>query len=269
MKNLLNFIYKYAHFLSFLLLEVLCFVLLILNNNYHQSSFLSSANSSIGYIYEKWTNTARYLTLNIENDSLIIENQILRNTLELYRKDFIPNINNVRYNYIAARIVGTSVSKSQNYITLNKGKKHGVKQDMGVISNKGVVGIIYKVSNNYSTVIPIINTNFRISGKIKKNNFFGSVLWDGKNPKIVQLNEIPGYVNIKTNDTIVTSGFSAVFPENILIGKIHSFNKNPATQFYNIDVELFNDFRNINHVYIINSLNYEEQVKLEQETYDN
>ncbi len=151
----------------------------------------------------------------------------------------------------------------RNYITIDRGKKDSVKQDMGVITVQGILGIVENTSNKFATVQSILNTKSNINAKIKNTNHFGSLVWDAKAYNVVQLIDIPRLVPLNVGDTIVTGAMSSIFPENIPIGTIKKFDLDIAKSFYRIDVELFNDMTNIKNVYIINNLNREEIQELE------
>jgi rod shape-determining protein MreC len=167
-----------------------------------------------------------------------------------------------RYFYMPAQVVHNSVYKQYNYITLDKGKKDGVFRNMGVISDQGLVGIVLESSNNFSTVIPIINRDFRMSVKIKSNNYAGILQWEGGSPLYAMLTEIPFHVMIQEGDTITTSAFSSIFPEGILVGEIESFSLEQGN-FYDIRVRLSNDFQRLYRVNIIRNYRQEEQLNLE------
>jgi rod shape-determining protein MreC len=149
-------------------------------------------------------------------------------------------------------------------MTLDRGKKDGVFKDMGVISDMGLVGIVYESSNNFSTVIPVINRNFRQSVKIKSNNYAGILQWEGSSPLYAMLTEIPFHVDIRERDTIVTSGFSSIFPEGILVGEIESFSLEQGN-FYDIRIRLSTDFQSLFHVNVIRNYRQEEQLNLENQ----
>ncbi len=269
MKNLLRFLYKYAHTIFFIILQCFCIYLIFIYNNYHQSVFLSSSNKITGTSAEIRNNINNYFFLKTENKKLIKENKELLNKLEFYRKEKPISLKTRTYSYIAAEIINASKNKTKNYLTINKGANDGVKPEMGVISSEGVVGITYIVGKNFTTILPLINTKFGLSVKLKKNDFFGSASWDGINIRRIQMYEIPGYVEIEEGDIVVTSGFSAFFPAEIPVGEIISYRKDKATEFYDIELELFTDFNKINHVYIIDNILYEEQKEIEKNTDDN
>lgn len=157
----------------------------------------------------------------------------------------------VRYRFIPAEVINNSVNRQNNYITLNKGRKDGIRPEMGIVGPNGVVGIITNVSDNYSTGPTVLNKRWRVSAKIKNSNYFGSLVWGGLNYRITQLNEIPFHVDLAVGDTIVTSGYSSVFPEGIMIGQIEDFNIGSGDNFYEIDVRLSTNFMTLTYVEVV------------------
>jgi rod shape-determining protein MreC len=170
-----------------------------------------------------------------------------------------------KFFYLPARVINNSVSRQYNIMTINKGQKHGIVADMAVISENGVAGIIAESSENFSTILPVINRNFRLSAKIERNNYFGIIEWDGRDPDIVNLREIPNHVEVFPGDTIVTSGYSAIFPEGIKVGVVESHEFREGN-FYEIKVRLSTNFRQLQHVNTIISIYREEQQELEEAT---
>jgi len=236
-------------------------------------------NSITGYIYEKANFITNYLSLREVNRQLLDENARIHNknknlyfeyektfikksdTLESFENDSVLTIQ--QYTYTPALVINNSTNKSHNFITLNVGSKHGIKADMGVVSGKGVAGIIKEVSPNFSRAISVLNITIYISAKIKINSIIGSIHWDGEDNQLVTLNDIPSHIPINVGDTIVTSGYSGIFPEGIVIGTISEYNKNTNDNFYDIKVKLETDFRTLNIVYVIGNIFREEQLKLE------
>jgi rod shape-determining protein MreC len=214
-------------------------------------SYFNSANQVSGKILNKWQNVKEYFNLRNINDSLLLENQNLRNNLEKYRNEKLPSINKSGFEYIAAKVINISVNKSNNFICVDKGTNHGIKQEMAVISSNGVVGLVVSVSENFSTIMPIINKESALSVKLEKNNYFGSLTWNANSPTEAILSEIPAYVSLNKGDKIVTTGFSLIFPEGLPVGVIKNFKTNESDKFYTITISLFTDFHNLNHVYII------------------
>jgi rod shape-determining protein MreC len=170
---------------------------------------------------------------------------------------------------VRGRVIKNSYADQRNYITINKGRKDSVEQDMGVITTRGILGIVENTSNGFSTVQSILNEKSNINAKIKNSNHFGSLIWDSKDYNTVQLIDIPRLVQLTIGDTIVTGAMSSIFPENIPIGIIKKFDLDASKNFYRIDVSLFNDMTNINNVYIIKNLNREEILELQEETESN
>jgi len=258
MRNLLDFVVKYAYFILFILLEAICLVLLFSTNPYQRYEYATSANVVVGAIEEKWSGVVQYIGLADENESLKKENADLRNRLEAYRRSSIPVLGKKGFEYIAASVISATTNREQNAITVNSGKNAGIKNEMGVIGRDGVVGIVSSVSDGYAVIMPIIHPDTRISVKLAENGYFGSLWWNGRDVRIATFSEVPGYVDVRIGDEIVTSGFSAIFPEGMHVGYVKSFEKDLSTDFYTIDVELSTDFSNIKYVYVINNKKKDE-----------
>jgi rod shape-determining protein MreC len=271
MKSLLNFLYKYNHLLLFVIIELLCFSFIVKYNNYHRVVFLNSSNSVSGFFYEKSSIIKNYFNLQKINDGLASENARLRNQLrqikesDIYLKAVVP-IDSSITRAITARVINNSVNKHDNYITLNKGYKDGVRPDMGVISSDGVVGVVVNVSRNYSTVLSVLNERWSVNAKLLKSNNFGTLKWDGNNPRQAVLSEIPYHVEVNEGDTVVTSGFSTIFPEGINIGTATLIEYNSGDNFKKIWVQLSVDFSNVNYVEVIESRIFKERLDLEKLT---
>jgi rod shape-determining protein MreC len=268
MRTLLRFIRKYSNFLLFLLLETLAVVLMVEGSSFQRSKIVGLNRQVSGFLYSKIDGAREYLSLKEMNQLLVLENLELRNRLEVYRRmtdsatvrrDFSDS---VQFFYTPARVVNNSVSKQYNYITLDRGKKHGVYRNMGVVSDMGLVGIVLESSRNYSTVIPIINRDFRLSVKISSNNYSGILRWEGGSPLYATLSEIPFHVMLAEGDTILTSGFSSIFPEGIMVATIASFTLEQGN-FYEIRVKLATEFQSLFHVNVIRNFRQEERLNLE------
>lgn len=271
MRNLLKFIVRYYFVLLFLAIESFSLFLLIQYNYYQRSTFINSANRISGNIYTKVSVVTDYFSLSNANEELSAQNMLLLNRNKSAYKsnnvklvEIYDSIYSQQYEYRIAKIINNSINKQNNYLTLNKGSKHGIKPEMAVVGPKGVVGIIRHVSRNFSTVIPILNSNLRISGRFKKNNYFGSVRWDGKNYREVSLTDIPNHVAINIGDTIITSGFSTIFPEGIKIGIVSGVEEKVSGNFHNLTINLSEDFKNLSYVYVIENLLKEELTELEK-----
>ena len=269
MQQIFNFIYKNSNRLLFLLLLGTSLFLSIQSHSYHRSKIISSANFLSGGVYQKINSASEYLNLRTQNDALAQENAKLRSLL-FNAKDTtsIPKLDSLKgvkpTDIIVSKVIHNTFNTQENYLTINSGSSQGVKSDMGVINSLGVVGIIDNTSNNYATVISILNTKSQINAKLKKSDHFGSLTWNGKSTGFVQLTDVPRLASIKKGDTIVTGGQSVIFPENINIGTIDRIYINNQTNYYTLDVKLFNDMTNLGHVYILKSKNRNEIINLEK-----
>lgn len=270
MRNLIFFISKYYVFFLFFGLEIFSFVVLYRFNRFQKASFINYTTGVTSSFYNAVNNTQQYFSLRRINDSLQIENAKLRSQLltSYYQNNLTVNhINDTiykqQYEYIPAGVVNNSVTKRNNYITLNRGSNHGITPQMGVISESGIVGIVMSVSPNYSTVLSLLNNNCKISAKVKKNGAFGSLVWDGDDPSIARLLDVNKHVPVATNDLVITSNYSTIFPEGIPIGKIYAHSLDAGDNFHTIKVELFTDFSTVSTVYVIRNLFKEEQQQLE------
>ena len=268
MRTLLRFIQKYSNLLLFLLLEIIALTLIIQNSSYQRSRFMGLNRQVSGYLYSKVDGAREYFSLREANEQLVRENTRLRNRLDQIAAlmDSSTVISETkgeqRFYYVQSRVLRSSSNKQYNYLTLDKGKKDGVFRDMGVVSHGGLVGIILESSANFSTVIPIVNRDFRLSAKIKSNNYAGILQWDGLTPGYAVLTEIPFHVNLVEGDTVITSGFSSIFPEGIRVGSIESFSLEKGN-FYDIRVQLSTDFERLHHVNILRNFQREERLNLE------
>lgn len=281
MRALLWLLRKYNYVLVFILLETIAIVILS-NSSLYQRSIISNFHREIsGKIYERVDGAREYFYLRKNNETLLRENTRLRNSLErmvspqkLFPSSYdslelaeadslVIQLKKPDYFFSSARIVQSTHHKQFNYLTIDKGRSQGIERDMAVISEEGVVGIVLESSSNFATVIPIINRDFRLSAKIRKNNFVGILQWDGENHRIARLNEIPYHAELSEGDTIVTSGFSSIFPEGLYVGSISSFSMEEGN-FYDIEVNLGTDFQSLFHVNVIENFNQKEQRALEQ-----
>ena len=270
MRNLLFFISKYYVFFLFFALEISSFVIIYRFNNYQKASFVNYTTGITSSFYTTVSNTQQYFNLRHVNDSLQMENARLHSQLitSYYQNQFTPKMVNdtiykQQYEFIPASVVNNSVTKRNNYITLNRGRLHGIEPEMGVISESGIVGIVMSVSEHYCTVLSLLNNNCKISAKIKKNGAFGSLVWDGSDPRYAKLLDVNKHVPIATNDEIITSNYSTIFPEGIPIGRIFSHSLDAGDNFHTIKIELNTDFGNISSVYIIRNLMKNEQKNIE------
>lgn len=272
MNNLINFIIRKSHWFLFVILEVISFVLLFRFNNYQGSIYFTSANAVAGSINEAKGDIKSYFNLRATNEALLDRNTTLQLEIEQLKERLsaaaldtttIPLSN---FEVKRARVIKNSINKPDNYITLNKGRKDGIFPDMGVIGPEGIVGIVYMTSENRAIVISLLNSKSNISCKVKNSNYFGNLTWDGGDPQYASLKDIPRHATFHKGDTIVTSGYSAVFPEGIPVGVIENVTNSDDGLFYNLYVELFTDFGILSDVRVINDRFREEERELELQT---
>ncbi|HLV50763.1 MAG TPA: rod shape-determining protein MreC [Flavobacterium sp.] len=273
MQQILYFISKNSTRLLFLLLLIFSLFLTVQTHSYHKSKLLHSANFVSGTFYEKTNSITEYLHLKDENNRLAEENarlkQILYNSEIIVDSTFAlnPNVRVARdFKLFQAKIIRNSYHKKNNYLTIKGGNENGVEKDMGVINSNGVIGIVENVSKNYATIQSILNTHTRISAKVSNSNHFGTIRWDGKNTGFVQLIDIPKLAVLRKGDSIVTGGISTIFPENVPIGTVDKVFTSKNSNFYTINVRLFNDMTSIGSVYLIENINMAEINQLEEET---
>lgn len=267
MQNLLLLFTKHGATVIFVVLEVICFYLVI-NYNRHQSDiFVHSSNVFSGKLFNENKRVREYLSLRDVNDSLSFELSKLRTRLLLLegygKQKNIDSLGNL--NVISGKVINQTINLFNNYITINKGSEDGVKEGMGVIGNNGVVGIVTSTSSNYATILSTLNTISGVSAKVKNQNHFGILIWDpGSDYNIFKLEAIPKHATLAVGDSILTSGFSTVFPPNIFIGKIKSFDFKKGNSNYNIEVRTDINLTNLEYVYLVENEDAEEIKSLEE-----
>ena len=272
MRNLVRFIAHYGHVFTWLVLAILSIILLFQRNPYHQTVWLSSANVITGSMYEATSNVTSYFGLRSINEDLLIrtgqleaENlrlkQILRKyeDIELHQKDTVS-----AYSYTIAHVVKNSINHAENYITLDKGSADGIKQDQGVADQNGVVGIVSRVSEHYALVISLLNPKLRLSVALKNNDSYGSLWWDGNSVEHALLEDLPRTVKFEKGDTVVTTSYSASFPQGIPVGTVEDSYETDNNSFLTLRIKLFTDFDRINSVHVIDNAEMEEIKLLNQ-----
>jgi len=278
MRNLFNFILRNSHWLVAILLVAFSFYLVFAHNSYQRSVYLTSANSVVGWFYAATNNVTSFFHLKKNNAQLLERNAELEKefyalkahldsllapdsmVVQAFVRDSVAS---PQFDFIPAEVVNLSFSGVNNFITLNKGAAHGIKPDMGVISQQGVVGVVSNVSPNFSVVIPVINPKFRLSAKLKNSENYGSVSWDGKNIRQAQLRELPKHEVFQQGDTVLTS-FSRIFPKNLIIGFVRDIGVSGDDNFNTFNMQLATDFYTLQDVLVIADMLYEEQKTLEE-----
>ena len=269
MQQIIFFLIRNKNFLLFIVLFSISIFLTIQSHSYHKNNFVNSSNSITGGIYTIKSSITNYFNLREENEILIDEITRIRIQLESYKSKVVnQNIdtNSIlsKYYFVSAKVINNSFSKTKNKLTIDKGERDSIQLDLGVITSKGIVGIIDNVSNKYATIQSILNTNSQINAKLKNAKHFGSLVWNTEDPNVIQLIDIPRLASVKIGDTIVTGGKSTIFPEGILIGAVIDFELTEDENSQNLNIQLFNDMTNLQHVYIIDNLDSQEIINLEK-----
>lgn len=262
MQQIVNFFLRNKVFLLFLFLLCTALFLTIQSHSYHKSKFINSANFLTGGIYEFINSVDEYFNLKKENQKLLQENNRLKSVL--FNSDIDKEQQSLyKFNVVSGKVIKNSYSNRDNYLTLDLGSKDSIYEDNGVITSKGIIGVIDKTSNGYSRVLTILNTNSRINAQLKNTNHFGILTWNGNSPEIVQLIDMPKQAPVKVGDSIITGGRSTIFPKGIPIGEVKSFSIDPTQNYLMLEITLFNDMTNIGHIHVINNLDKEEIKSLE------
>lgn len=269
MRNLWLFISKYNAFFLLIIFFTISLVLLVKNNSYQRASTWNSSNQLIGRAYERVDEFSSYLVLGKTNDSLAAENAKLRSQLpSSFYSDSIKKVTvrdttlKQQYTYTVAKVINNSIHQQNNYITINRGKKHGIAKGMGVISASGIVGIVLNVSENFSTIRSVLHTESRISASVNGN--IGSLVWgEGDyDPRFATLKDIQGHLVIKKGTRVVTTEYS-LFPQGTNIGYVSHTRNNNGGSNLDIKVKLDTDFATLQYVYVITNLLSKEQLSLE------
>lgn len=275
MRNLLNFLLKYNYWFLFVFLEVVCFVLLFRFNNYQQSVFFTSANVVAGKVYEVSGGITSYFHLKSVNEDLLDRNMALElritnleNLLRDHRNDSVA-MHSIRtleqedYRIFKAHVIRNSLNRADNYITLDRGSSSGIRPEMGVVDGNGVVGIVYKTSPSYSLVISVLNSKSSISCKIVGSEYFGYLKWEYGDSRYAYLKDLPRHAEFNLGDTVVTSGFSTVFPAGVMVGTVDDMADSNDGLSYLLKIKLATDFGKLGNVRVISRSGQEEQKELE------
>lgn len=281
MRNLINFLLKNSSWFVFISLEIICFYFIFSTNSFQKSIYFNSSNEITGRVYAISGSVLSYFGLRTENEELLKQNAELQSQVKNL-KEYIYTMENDSskvtaflkdslrrgtQDHIIARVESNSISQIYNYIIINKGKKNGVKNDMGAISPQGIVGVVRDITENYAVIQPVLNPNSRFSCKILNSNTAGTLIWEGGDPRYANLTEYPKYEKVEKGDTIVTSGFSDIFPEGIFVGVIEDFKSETNDNFYTLKVKLSTDFGALKNVQLI-SIKDDERKELEKKIKD-
>jgi len=287
MRNLLQLFVRFGGLFMFLFLEVICFTLIVNFNERHNQIFLSSSNAVVGFVYERYANSRDYFKLDEQNAQLLQDNQqLLANIEQLQKKlarleeltrDSLPRRIAQRteagndqddFEFIGAKVINNSITANNNLLTLDKGKADSVVHHAGVINGKGIVGVVRSVSNHYASVMSVLHRESRVSVSVKDKAYFGSLVWKGNDPKKMNIDAVPKHAEFAQGDTIVTSGYSYLFPAGIIVGTIDTFWVPPGDNFFEIEISLVNDLSKLEHAYICINKNRDDLLTLEREVND-
>ncbi|TXE09381.1 rod shape-determining protein MreC [Gelidibacter salicanalis] len=269
MQQIINFVLRNKTFLVFLLLFGLSLFFTIQSHSYHKSKYIHSSNLVTGGVYQVANGIGQYFNLTNENKALLEENRMLKSIVYNLDLDTVNiQIDSIKldsaYKFRTAQVFKNSYSHSTNYLTINKGKRDSIKIDYGVITSKGIVGIVENTSQNFSSVLSILNTRSRINAQLKKTNHIGSLVWNTESAEFAQLIDISKFAPLAIGDTIVTGGQSTIFPKGVLIGTVNSYKIDSGGDNYVVNVKLFNDMTNIGHVYVVENLQATEIKSLQK-----
>ncbi|UJP66067.1 rod shape-determining protein MreC [Mongoliitalea daihaiensis] len=266
MQRIFLFLYRIRAFLLFIALEAIAVFLIVSNNSQQGSAVFNSANQITGNILNTQANVLDYFSLASVNKALVDKNANLLAELEKFKKPAdsvyieLDSVLSASFQFKGAKIINNSIHHSQNYLTINRGSNHGIKEGMGVFNEEGVVGRVRAVTKNFASVISLLHTELLVSSKVKSSEVFGSTKWDAKDPKRAKMLYVPRHVNIAVGDEIVTSGYNAVFPEGISIGKVIDVSPGKETNYLDITLELSTDFTRVSYVYLVEN-NREEELE--------
>ena len=276
MHNIFRFIAKYSTFLLFIILQSCAIYLLLNYNSFQQSVMFSTSSKMNGMLFSAEESFTAYFHLKENNEALLKQNIELELKLATLKSALLKYTDtsgialmrmkeSEEFSLIPAKVIQNSVSHLNNFLTLNVGKLDGILPEMGVANARGIVGVVSQVSDHYSVVIPVLNPQVRYSCKLKRMNASGSLVWDGFDRRFAYLEEIPPYVSVSKGDTVVTSGFSAIFPEGIMVGTVDEYEIGEDANFLRLKIRLSTKFDALSNVRVIRYKHREELKKVEEE----
>jgi rod shape-determining protein MreC len=276
-RNLLDFLQKYSYWFLFVLLEVVCAILLFRYNGYQASVYLSSANRVMGSVYECSNAVTSYFHLKTENGELLERTLQLERELNAWKtayrravqdslQTFAPDsLLDGRYALVRGEVVNNSLRHTDNYLTLNVGSADGICNESGVVGPNGIVGIVYLIGTHHSIVIPVLNSKSSISCKIKGTDYFGYLKWDGVDSRFAYLMDMPRHSACQKGDTIVSSGFTTLFPAGLPVGRVVKVEDSDDGLSYRLKIQLATDFGALHDVCVLTRKGDDEQMELEQQ----
>ena len=279
MRNVFLFIRRHFNFLFFLVLQIIALSFLFRYNKFHEAAFLNVSTEITGRINEKYNGIEYYFQLKKTNESLVRENLMLRQQLkgnyeapDSIRRLILDTIkvdsgrSLIKYRILEAKVVNTSVGSQTNYLTIHRGFAQGVRPNMGVTGPQGIVGSVVNVSENFATVMSMLHRQFKVVAKLKSSSETGTIDWDGQNPLFVTMRNIPKSAKVNKGDTVLTTQTSSLFPANLMVGTVYEIVPDNTTNFYILKIKTATNFSNIEYVYVVDNLQYDEQKRLEDST---
>ena len=277
MRGLIDFFVRHSGWAVFLLFATLSCVMLFRGNPYQQHVYMTSAGAVASAVYRTSNSVTGYFHLRGINEDLQQRTaQLEMELIDLRRQlraagekiygDSVPVDSALRqYRFIMAHVINNSLARSNNFITIDRGESDGVRPEMGVVDQNGVVGIVNVTGPHTARLISVLNSDLRLSCKVKGSDAFGSLVWDGKSPRRALLEEMPRHVEFALGDTVITSGYSVVFPEGIPVGRVVGHKRDDDDNFYSLSVELFTDFATLSTVRVIENFSKDEIESVEQD----
>ncbi|HNS18627.1 MAG TPA: rod shape-determining protein MreC [Bacteroidales bacterium] len=273
MRNLFAFLLKNNFLILFMILEIISIILISNHSYYQRTVIINSTNQVTGSINRSFHSVVNFFLLKKVNQDLAEENAILRSILSdsltvgeiediLVRDTVYGQV----YQYVPARVVSNTVNKANNFIMLNQGILHGIRKDMAVVAPDGIVGIVKEVSRNFSTVLPILHSQTKISAAIKNTNQLGTLMWNGLSYRYGTLTDVPTHAVVAIGDTVITSGMSQIFPKGILIGTVSDIDMDEGDNFYTLRIDFSVDYNSMGNVYIVKDFHKEEFDRLREAT---
>lgn len=274
MLRLFQFIARHQAFLFFLALEVLCSWLVIRNNRYQNAAFFNSSNRIAGGIHKFNYNVTSYFDLKQVNNQLVTENARLQDEVTILKDQLdevqlnrgLQKLDTGNYQFIPAKVINNSIHRVNNYITIDKGLADLIKPDMAVINHQGIVGKVKSASNNFATITSVLHPDVLTSALLKESGTLCSVKWDGRDPRKAQVLFVPRHVAVAVGDSVVCSGYNAVYPPGVPIGIVSNVEIKEESTFYDIDLTFTTTFDQLSFVFVVANTLKAEKDSLEYST---
>ena len=258
MYNLRRFILKHHFTILFIVLEVICILLLARSQSYHRNRLVNTTNDVVGKIYGWGSDVGEYFRLGKVNRQLAEENAWLREQLavasDTARVNYTVADGDTIYKYIPAKVVNSSTTQANNYIIIDKGATDGIDRDMAVVSSDGVVGVVTDVSRHYATVLSLLHSKSFVGVRFKNNQQLGSLRWNTNNYRYGMVEDIPTHVELQQGDTVLTSSYSLIFPEDLMVGTVEELHSSSTGTLNKARIAFSTDFATLRHVYVIKNL---------------